>query len=275
MDADKGHRLQNEVFKKGSRTYFTSSLFFAPEMRRDVQILYAFVRVADNFVDAVPQNATGFAGFCDRYRRSLEGKPTEDPIIDDYVDLAHRKRFDPAWTEAFLGAMNADLSRRAYDSLEEGLGYIYGSAEVIGLFMARIMDLPDKALPYAQLLGRAMQYINFIRDIDEDLRLGRRYLPLGPAGTLPLDAEHATAHPEEFRLFIDYHLSLYKGWQEQAEKGLAMIPRRYRIPIRTASDMYRWTARRIEYDPWIVFRRKVKPAKSRIVLTALGNAVAG
>jgi phytoene synthase len=275
MDSIDGRRLQNEVFKKGSRTYFTSSLFFPPEMRRDVQILYAFVRVADNFVDAIPQDAAGFTDFRDRYRRSVEGIQSGDPIIDDFVDLAHRKRFDPGWTEAFLGAMNADLSRNVYDSLDEVLAYIYGSAEVIGLFMARIMGLPDAALPYAQLLGRAMQYINFIRDIDEDLRLGRRYLPLGPAGVNVLDPEQAAAHPEEFRSFIDYHLSLYKGWQEQAEKGMAMIPRRYRIPIRTASDMYRWTARRIEYDPWIVFRRKVKPAKSRIVLTALGNAVAG
>jgi 15-cis-phytoene synthase len=146
---------------------------------------------------------------------------------------------------------------------------------VIGLFMARIMDLPEAALPYARLLGRAMQYINFIRDIDEDLHLGRRYLPLGPSGLSSLDADYSLAHPDEYRTFIDFHLGLYKGWQKEAEKGFAMIPRRYRIPIRTASDMYRWTAYRIQNDPWVVFRRKVKPGKSRIVLQALGNALAG
>ncbi len=275
METMRGRNVQSAVFKKGSRTYFTSSLFFPPDMRRDVQVLYGFVRVADNFVDAVPQDAQGFADFCDRYRLALEGRPSGDPIIDDYVDLSLRKRFERAWTDAFLGAMRADLSRQSYDSVDEVLGYIYGSAEVIGLFMARIMDLPEVTLPYAQMLGRAMQYINFIRDIDEDLQLGRRYLPLGPAGVRVLDQDYAAAHPGEFRRFIGYHLSLYKGWQDEAEKGLAMIPRRYRIPIRTASDMYRWTARRIENDPWIVFRRKVKPAKSRIVLRALGNAVAG
>jgi phytoene synthase len=162
-------------------------------------------------------------------------------VADDFVELSRRKRFDLAWTEAFLDAMNADLSWRAYDGVDEVLGSIYGSAEVFGLFMARIMNLPDESLPYARLLGRAMQYINFIRDIDEEL-----------------------------------HLGLYNGWQEEAGKGLAMIPRRYRIPICTASDMYRWTANRIDGDPWIVFKkRKVKPGKSRIVQSALGNAMAG
>jgi len=275
MGSKNGRKVQTDVFRKGSRTYFTSSLFFPSDMRRDVQSLYGFVRVADNFVDAVPQDAGGFEGFCDSYRLAKEGRPSGDPIIDDFVELARRKRFEPAWTDAFLGAMRADLSRHSYDSIEEVLSYIYGSAEVIGLFMARIMDLPDATLPYAQLLGRAMQYINFIRDIDEDLHLGRRYLPLGPAGLQILDKEYAVEHPGEFRRFIEYHLALYKGWQEEAAEGLAMIPRRYRIPIRTASDMYRWTAHQIENDPWIVFKQKVKPAKSRIVLSALGNAVAG
>jgi phytoene synthase len=191
------------------------------------------------------------------------------------VDLARRKRFDPAWTDAFLDAMKADLSRHTYDSVNEALGYIYGSAEVIGLFMARIMDLPENTLPYARLLGRAMQYINFIRDIDEDLHLGRRYLALAPTELSSLNQGQALDHPEKFRGFMDFHLGLYKEWQKEAEKGFAMIPRRYRIPIRTASDMYRWTAHRIEIDPWIVFKEKVKPKKSRIVLSALGNAMAG
>jgi phytoene synthase len=275
MASTDGKTLQENVFKKGSRTYFTSSLFFPEEMRRDVMILYGFVRVADNFVDATPQDAAGFEGFCASYRRALAGQPSGDPIIDDYVELARRKRFDPAWTDAFLDAMRADLSRHSYDTVDQVLGYMYGSAEVIGLFMARIMDLPEETLPYARLLGRAMQYINFIRDIDEDLLLGRRYLPLAPTGLSSLDPEYARAHPENYRQFIDYHLGLYKGWQKEAEKGLAMIRRRYRIPIRTASDMYRWTASRIENDPWIVFKRKVKPGKSRIVFKALGNALAG
>jgi phytoene synthase len=210
--------------------------------------------------------------------RALGGHPCGDPVIDAYVELSARKGFDPGWTRAFLDAMEADLVKREYATLEETLGYVYGSAEVIGLFMARILDLPERALPYARLLGRSMQYINFIRDIAEDRRLGRRYPPVAGtplAGTTvdPLDESWVRGHPGEFRSFLAHHLRLYRAWQAEAEKGFRYIPRRLRIPIMTASDMYNWTAARIERRPPIVFRRRVKPPASRIVAQVLANAL--
>ena len=72
-----GRKVQADVFRNGSRTYFTSSLFFPPEMRRDVLDLYGFVRVADNYMDAIPQDARGFEAFCESYRRALEGLPSD------------------------------------------------------------------------------------------------------------------------------------------------------------------------------------------------------
>jgi 15-cis-phytoene synthase len=265
--------IQEQVFKKGSRTYFTSSLFFPPAVRADVAVLYGFVRVADDFVDAVPQDRAGFESFRAAYERARGGQPAGDPIIDPFVRLAQRKRFDPAWVDAFLDSMQADLTRTTYDSIDDTLTYIYGSAEVIGLFMARILDLPEKALPFARLMGRAMQYINFIRDLSEDRGLGRRYLPLAGTGMETLDADYARKNPDRMAAFIEHHLALYRSWQEEAEKGFAMIPRRFRIPIKTASDMYKWTARQIERRPFVVFDHKVKPPKSRIILKAVSNSV--
>ncbi|HVP17397.1 MAG TPA: squalene/phytoene synthase family protein, partial [Spirochaetia bacterium] len=181
------NELHRTVFQKGSRTYFTSSLFFPERVRREVSVLYSFVRVADDFVDATPQDRAGFEAFRQRYSASLHGKNTPDPVVDDFVRLMHEKQFEPAWVDAFLSSMEADFSIREYDTVEDVLRYIYGSAEVIGLFMARILDLPRDSHPYAQMLGRAMQYINFIRDIDEDARLGRRYLPFLGIGLDSLD----------------------------------------------------------------------------------------
>ncbi len=266
--------IQDRVFKKGSKTYFRSSLFFPEVVRRQVSTLYAFVRVADNFVDGSPQDRPGFDAFRARYRQALAGTRTGDPVVDDFVRLMQERGFDPAWVDAFLAAMEADFVTKEYDRLEDTLGYIYGSAEVIGLFMARILDLPEASYPFARLLGRAMQYINFIRDVDEDLRLGRRYLPLEGTGLSSLDGSIRELDASSLARFVRHHLALYRGWQSEAEKGFAMIPRRYRIPIKTASDMYKWTARRIESRPAIVFSRQVKPAASRIVLRGLANALA-
>lgn len=269
------NRLHRDTFKSGSKTYFNSSLFFPAPIRRDVFALYGFVRVADNFVDRVPQDGEGFRRFVAAYRRAAQGRPAGDPFIDGFLELARRKGFDPAWTDAFLHSMELDLGKSSYDTLEQTLHYIYGSAEVIGLFMARVLELPEASHPHARMLGRAMQYINFIRDIDEDRGLGRRYLPLEGTPLESLDPQTAGRQPEAFRAFVRHHLELYQGWQAEAEAGYRYIPRRYLIAVKTAADMYNWTAHRIQKDPLVVFRRKVKPSRGRILLQIAANALGG
>lgn len=261
---------RTQIFKSGSRTYYTSSLFFPPAKRQEVAVLYAFVRVADDYVDAIPQDAHGFHGFCESYRTSLKtGNESGNAVIDDFIELQNRREFDPEWTEAFLHSMEMDTTKKVYDSLDETLEYIYGSAEVIGLFMNRILGIDQTADGYARMLGRSMQYINFIRDIDEDNQLGRRYLPELPDGLNSLQKEETMKDRDLFTIYIREHIARYRSWQEEAVKGFSYLPWRYRVPIETASDMYDWSARVIERDPYIVYERKVKPSKQHIMLHVL------
>jgi 15-cis-phytoene synthase len=266
--------LHREVFKAGSKTYFNSSLFFPSEIRDDVFVLYGFVRVADNFVDAIPQQPDKFHAFVDAYRRALSGETTGDTIIDSFVELAQEKEFDPEWTDAFLHSMELDLVKSRYETLDDMLEYVYGSAEVIGLYMCRIMGLDRDADEAATMLGRAMQVINFIRDIAEDNTLGRIYLPIGESSLPDLAEVTARTNAAEFKRFVRAQIERYQGWQARAEQGYSFIPRRYLLPIKTAADMYNWTAEQIAEDPFVVYRHKVKPARSRIVARAARNAVA-
>jgi len=269
------HEQHQAIFKAGSRTYYHSSRFFPKEIRDEVFILYGFVRVADNFVDALPQNPEGFYEFCRLYRRAAAGHPADDPIIDSFAALQQRKQFDPQWTEAFLLSMEMDLHTSQYETLDETLKYIYGSAETIGLYMAAVMELPQQARQYAALLGRAMQYINFIRDIDEDNRLRRRYLPLEGTELPDLDERTARRYPEEFCRYIRREIRRYYQWQQQAEIGYSFIPKSCRIPIQTASDMYKWTADTIYRQPLTVFSKKIKPSKPRVISRFLSNFLRG
>lgn len=266
--------LHRRVFKSGSKTYFNSSLFFPVDVRDDVFVLYGFVRVADNFVDSVPQQPEEFHRFVDAYRRSLAGTPSGDVIIDSFVDLARRKDFQPDWTDAFLHSMELDLTKHVHATVKETLEYVYGSAEVIGLYMSRIMGLSSRADHAARMLGRAMQFINFIRDIAEDNRLGRIYLPISESSLADLSPETARADSAEFVRFLRKQLDRYRSWQQEAEAGYVHIPRRYLVPIKTAADMYNWTASTIEHDPFVVFDHKVKPSRARIVARVIGNFVA-
>ncbi len=256
------------IFRRGSRTYFYSSLFFPGWARAEVITLYAFVRTADDFVDRLPQDVAGLEAFISRYRSALHGQGVDDWIVQDFVSLADRRGFKPDWTESFLASMKADVVRRHYATLRELEEYMWGSAEVVGLMMARILRLPAEANGYAALLGRAMQYINILRDIGADQALGRTYVPqelLDAHGLSDLSPETVRAQPRAFGRLMEAEVARYLGWQTQAELGFQYLPSRALVAIRLASDMYRWTAQQISRRPLLVLERSVRPSIGRIL----------
>ncbi|MGA1848177.1 MAG: phytoene/squalene synthase family protein [Thermoplasmatota archaeon] len=268
-------RIYN-IFKKGSKTYFYNSLFFPREVRDDVFVLYSFVREADNFVDAIPQKKREFCEYFDMFCKAWDGEPSDDLVLDSFVKMAKKKNIEKEWIEAFLRSMEMDLVKSSYQTVEEVEEYIYGSAEVVGLMMCRILGVEDRFLPNARALGKAMQYINFIRDIKEDNRLGRTYIPKNELDLYELEdlrEETVRKKPECFAALIDHQIERYLKWQSEAEKGYRGLKKDARIPIVNASDMYKWTAMKILRDPFIVYRKKVKPSKARIVLNLLGKKI--
>lgn len=271
---------EQDIFKNGSTTYYWSSKFFPEETRKDVFKLYSFVRIADDFVDTLPQDKKNFQQLEKAWYKAIEtgklpaGKNHSKitmAVINMY-EVSQKYNFDNLWVAAFLEAMASDLATAEYRTLKQTLNYMYGSAEVIGLMMSRIIGVSDAGHKAAQLQGRAMQYINFIRDINEDIFLGRTYLPkseLKKYGLKELSKDYAYKHPRAFSQFIRGQLNYYNVWQEEANAGFKYVPRTQRIALRTAVDMYNWTSEVIAKNPFVVFEYKVKPSKLRVICRAL------
>lgn len=278
--------MEDEIFRNGSTTYYWSSKFFPPNIRDDVFRFYSFVRVVDDYVDKPIPDKKAFEAIRQLWQGAIadEGFSTNQQA-DDSVDLRVVKnmvfimqKYDcpKEWIEAFFRSMDWDIERRKYKTTSDTLEYIYGSAEVIGLVMSKIMGLPTEAQTFAKMQGRAMQFVNFIRDVREDNELGRQYFP---AETLQkydlknLTQIEAKKNPENFAQFMRSQIRLYQEWQQEAAKGFRYIPRRLRIPLRTAVDMYNWTAKQIEKDPLIVLSKKIKPSKRQVLLTAIKRSL--
>lgn len=258
--------MRNSIFKRGSTTYYYASTFFPRKVRSDVEILYNFVRVADDYVDAVPQNREGFMEF----KREYLAEKSDNVILRQFFELERKYNFNRSWGTAFLNAMEQDLTKREYETIEDLEEYMYGSAEVIGLYMNRLLGIPKTADCYAKKLGQAMQIINFIRDINEDRGLGRVYIPQQDLKKFGLQSENILNNPVEYQKEISelilFEVGRYYRYQEEAEKGYEYLPHRFKVAIKTASDMYNWTARKIEANPMIVFQKKVKPQKRRVLV---------
>ena len=265
-----------DIFRQGSKTMFYSSIFLPKKIRNDVFICYAFVRKADDLVDKPPINSEEFYKFKENYEQAREGIPSGDIVIDSFVDLEKRKNFDPSWTKAFINSMEMDLTKTTYETVRELLDYVYGAAEVMGLYMTNILGIDKEAYPYARYLGRSMQCINGLRDIAEDIKLGRSYIPIEDLkmhGLKGIEYDYVKNHPERFNELIKTHITRFCYWLETAEKGYHLMPKRYLISVKTAMDMYQWTAEQILKHPFIVYEWKVKPWVTQIISTVFLNLI--
>lgn len=270
---------EQQIFKKGSKTYYNSSFFFPKNIREDIYRLYSFVRVVDNFVDEEPYRPDLLKDISLAYKNK-EGSnldKSNSKILENILYLEKKYKFDKKWIPAFLTSMEMDAQGYKYKTMKETLKYIYGSAEVIGLMMSTILGVKDKkGLEAAKLQGRAMQYINFIRDIDEDIKLGRCYFPSEERKKYNLTLwDKKIVKNKYFNQFVLDQLRLYGTWQKEAQNGWAKIPFRSRIAVITASNMYNWTASQIAKDPRIVFQKKVKPTKLRVLFEGIKVAITG
>lgn len=268
-------KLFHSIFKQGSTTYYYASIFFPRHIREDVFTLYAFVRTADDYVDALPQQKEDFLAFERQTQAAFRGIAVGNPIITQFVELAQRKRFEKAWIDAFLFSMKQDLTKHTYRTFHELEEYMYGSAEIIGLMMARIFDLCPQSHLFAKLQGKAMQLINFVRDVQEDLDLNRVYLPQEELENTKILHVPPQSNEEraQFNTYIRTQIHRYKQIQKKAEEGYQYIPKPFLIPVKTAAQMYNWTADQIQKNPLIVFEKKVKPHKLQVLYQYALNAV--
>ncbi len=279
---------EQKIFKKGSTTYYFSSRFFPKKVRDDVYRLYSFVRTADDYVDEEPRQVKKLLALEKSYQNAISDQAfdatahqwddIDTRVIKHIVRLQHKYRFEREWVDAFFVSMKMDIDPKPFRTIDESMQYVYGSAEVVGLMMAKILRLPEEAYEAAKSQGRAMQWINFIRDIAEDNKLGRCYFPtteLKKFGLKDLSSETAKANPEKFNKFVQTQINRYKKWQKEANKGIHFIPERLQVPVRTSINMYDWTARKIELNPLIVYEKQVKPRNRRVIRQVIKNTAQG
>lgn len=259
--------LTRAILAKHSRTYFLSTLFFPRPIRDQVFVLYAWVRHADELVDHPLENPTrAIRAYRKAFLATWEKGSHVDVVITLFVRMAKTVGIEKAWCLSFLDSMEMDLYPihfTTYDQLER---YIYGSADVIGLMMAKIMHVPTQALPHAAALGTWMQLVNMIRDVDEDISLGRIYLPsLIPSISIGKPVRDTAKIRKAIQTEITHAHYIY----EQVQPSIALIPIESRFAVRLSIALYQWSLATIEHDPTIIWRKKVKPSLIRVLLIYL------
>jgi phytoene synthase len=267
------------------KTYYLATLLLPKAKRPFVHALYGFARFADEIVDDLastlsPQEkADALSKWSDKVLEDLRDGTSQDPIGRALVDTA--KRFDIPHQHFvdFLHSMNMDLTITQYQSYDDLLEYVYGSAAVIGLEMVPVLGYSDpEAFEAAKKLGIAFQLANFIRDIGEDLDRGRVYLPLDELAAYGVTREMLEERkltPELIEA-LKFQIARVRQLQREADPGIDLLDKASRPCIRAASELYCGIVDEVEAIGYNVFKKRAKTStlrRARVAGVAYAQAI--
>jgi 15-cis-phytoene synthase len=274
------YELCRQIHRTYSRTYYFSTRLFPPEVRPHVHALYAFMRYADEIVDnpgAIPaeEQHAALERLEAQTLRAITGDYVLNPILWAFANTVRTRGIELKNIMAFMESMKMDTHIFRYPTYEDLEVYTYGSAAVVGLMMCRVAGVADeRAEPHAKALGVAMQLTNFLRDIGEDWRRGRLYLPLE-------DLEHFGYAEEELgsavvdRRFVQlmrFEANRARRLYEVADEGMRYIPKGRRYPVLVARKLYATILDRMEAQHYDVFARRAELSLARKLTVAAACA---
>ena len=258
---DESYARCRTLNKQYGTTYYWSTYALPRVKRHHVWALYAFCRHADDIVDdlgpaAVEVREKALADFGDRFFADLEAGHSDDPVLKAVVHTVRAFDIDPDCFRRFLRSMAMDLTVTGYATWDDLLGYMDGSAAVIGEMMLPILEpLTPDALEPARDLGNAFQLTNFLRDVAEDLDRGRVYLPQEDLDRFGADPARRTVD-QPWRQVMAFEIDRARALYRSADGGVAMLPPTSARCIQAARTLYAEILDRIEASGYDVFTHR-------------------
>jgi len=268
------------------RTYYLATRLLPRERRPHVWALYAFARVADELVDnpgaGGPETLLAWGNSAMvSLRAASPPDPGLEPVLAATWHTVRAYDLDLHLLEEFLGSMAMDLTVTRYPTFSDLRGYMRGSAAVIGELMAPVLGaVGADALHRAGTLGEAFQLTNFIRDVAEDHRRGRVYLPLedlarhGVSEEMLATAVRTGNPPRPVRSLLAREVWRALDLYAEAAPGLELVDPHSRPCLEAAFTLYRRILFRVIASDYNVFAaRATVPGWERAFTAA--QAVAG
>jgi phytoene synthase len=259
------------------KTYYLATLLLPKAKRPFVHALYGFARYADEIVDdlaselSIEEKSEALSNWGNGVLADLKKGTSEDHVGRALIDTVKRFDIPHEHFEAFLHSMTMDLTVQEYETYEDLLEYVYGSAAEIGLEMVPILGpLHNDAFEAAKKLGIAFQLANFIRDVDEDLDRGRVYLPikeLAQFGVTREMLEERVLTPEIIEA-LKFQIARVRQLQAEAAPGIAMLEATSRPCIEAASTLYCGIVDEVEKIGYDIFNQRAKTSTARRIRVA-------
>lgn len=232
------------LLRRGSRSFYAASLLLPAYYRSPATSLYAFCRVADDAIDEgdAPVDEA-LAELYERLDLIYSGQPIADPVDRELTNVVQRFDVPDTLPRALLEGFQWDHDGRRYETLSDLYSYAARVAGTVGVMMAVLMGVRSQnALARACDLGVAMQLTNIARDVGQDARCGRVYLPQTWLRDAGIDPDQWLADPQfspELGELIQRLLDAADRLYDRSAEGIAQLPARCRPGIFAARGIYR------------------------------------
>ncbi len=258
------------VTEVGSRTFYLAANLLPKGKRRAVYALYAFCRTTDDLVDETDGTADTTSVFTNWRLLTSSHSTSHEPVPLAWADAQARYSIPHGYADQLIDGIARDLVQNRYATFAQLTEYCYGVASTVGLMVMHIVGFQgSSALPYAIKLGVALQLTNILRDVGEDWRAGRLYLPLDELAAFGLTEADvakmadvarmadATGHIDDrWRAFMRFQIERTRALYQEAEPGLTFLAPDGRFAIGAAATLYRAILDDIEAHDYDVFHRR-------------------
>jgi phytoene synthase len=270
-DAD--YRECRTLLRHGSHSFYAASMLLPKEYAEPITALYAFCRVADDAIDLADDPQEGLVDLRLRLRRLYDGNPVGHPADRVFSEVVRRYDIPYTLPAALLEGFAWDVAGRRYRTLSDTYAYATRVAGTVGAMMAMLMGARrSKVLSRACDLGVAMQLTNIARDVGEDARNGRLYLPADRLFANGVDAVKWLANPVDdpgVAATVAELLAAADTLYARAEWGISQLPARVRPAMFAARLIYAEIGREIERNGLdSVSRRAVVSHRRKLRLLA-------
>jgi 15-cis-phytoene synthase len=246
-----------------SKSFYLASRLLPANKRQAIRALYAFCRTADDIVDAAEAGLPSehVSQRLELWRQmALNGRSSqEDPVALAWRDTCCNFHVPQLYAHQLIDGVARDLAQTRYQTFADLAAYSYGVASTVGLMSMHIVGFQNEAsISYAIRLGVALQLTNILRDVAEDWRRGRLYLPLDELHAFGLSeadiaAGVVTGH---WRAFMKFQIARNRRLYDEARPGIEMLSADGRIAIAAAADLYAAILNDIEAHDYDVFSRR-------------------
>lgn len=264
----KAYRHTEAVTAAHSKSFHFASSLLPEEKRSAVRALYAFCRTVDDIVDESSDNER--ESRLDYWRRMINhGSFLDgDLVAAAWADTLTRYHIPRHYALQLIDGVNRDLTQSRYQTFDELATYCYGVASTVGLMSMYIVGFKtNDAVPYAIKLGVALQMTNILRDVGEDYRNGRLYLPreeLTFYGIREQDIAEGRI-TNAWRQFMKFQIERTRQLYEESWNGVKLLEREGQLAIGAASIFYQGILEEIEKNDYDVFTQRAS-------LSAFGKA---